>query len=278
MHKGIKNLTSSDIKLLNEFVYLTAFNKRKVLMSQSKTKKNVSVAIGRDAVVFGSETISAGNLTATQLRSLLNSLCDNSPLLNTSVSWGVSYSGLIKEIERAKFRKDVTTKQFFRHFEEIAQNKTNTENFYTLLTKFVNNHEGAVLNKLFYAPNRPTITKHFTDFYNLNNDKDYIKCIKDLIIHYWQHCIKDEIPIKRVVEDYGEVKFHDMSMNISENNSYMLEEVFAIKSFQEKFIKQKSCGSAVNILEGQNGAVKNYGLYMQLSEEKPAPKNLELFL
>lgn len=242
VQKQIKDLDKSELKLLNEFVFLTAYGKRKVLMSQSKSGKNKQKATQENASVLGKSCDEVAELTATKTRALLNSLCVNSSMAQTCTMWNVSYKGVIDTIKNAHFKADVSKEEFFEHFKSLAKKTINTENFYTLLVKFVQNPYGNPLNKGFYVKGHEDKVFRFTDFFNLNDDADYINCIKHLIVYYWEYCIKYELPIKDIIDKYAVCtpKGDAISIGFSEIEfEYERKDIGDTVNYKKEFLKEK---------------------------------------
>lgn len=242
LQKNFSDLDKSEIKLLNEFVFLTAYGKRKILMSQSKTAKQ-SQKISQDkASVLDKSCNEVANSDATKLRTLLNSICVNSSLSRTCTIWNVSYKNVIETIKTANFREDITKEEFFEHFRSLATSTINTENFYTLLVKFVQNPYSSPLNKAFYVKGHSNKVYRFTDFFDLNNDEDYINCIKHLIVYYWEYCVKYELPIKDIMEKYAVCTPVGNQINVAYSEiefEYKREDIGDIVSYKKAYLKEK---------------------------------------
>ena len=61
-------------------------------------------------------------------------------------------------------------------------------NFFTDFVEFVQNPLYSPLNRKFYWNAEENIYDLFTDGYNLNDDKDFLRCCKDLITMYLEKC------------------------------------------------------------------------------------------
>lgn len=229
--KDLENISDAEIKLLNEFVFLTAFGKRKVLMSQSKNKNSKSLDVTADVSVSQSEAKETKSSLATKWRAALNSICDNSPLARSSISWGIPYRGLMDSLKHSKGLQNADKEQFFNYFQNLATYTVNSENFYSLLVKFIQNPHGNPLNKGFYVKGYPEKLYHFTDFYNLNNDEDFILCIKHLVRYYWRYCIRYNIPLKTVCEQYSRV----IPKNGLLNRIYNVMDLYPRKKYEKEF-------------------------------------------
>ena len=82
-------------------------------------------------------------------------------------------------------------------------------NFFTDFVEFVQNPLHSPLNRKFYWNADEDIYDLFTDGYNLNDDKDFLRCCKDLITMYLKKCCGQGHSYARVLacrEDLSNLK------------------------------------------------------------------------
>ena len=197
-----KDITTEDKKLLYEFVFLTAFRKRKVLMTRKGCKKssqNESVENG--VSVFAEERENWENLTASQRRSLLNSLCTNSLLRNRKTIYSMSYTTYKNVFGQFPERKQDVDDNFCNQFEKNGRQIYDEENLYTLFVDFVLNWQESKLNRRFYWDVENNIYDLFTDSYNMNDDEQFLQCCSDLLTLYLSGMTEKNLTIKDVMEN-----------------------------------------------------------------------------
>lgn len=195
-----KDLTPDDYKLLYEFVFLTAFRKRKVLMTRKGCKSdNLEQSIENEVSVFEEELHKWESLTVAEQRAYLNSLCTNSLLRNSKKIYSMSYSRYKEVFGHFPERNQDVSEENANIFEKNSNLVYDEENFYTLFIDFVLSPKTALLNRKFWWNAEQNIYDLFTDGYNLNDDKDFLQCCKDLINLYVDKCLIQGYPLLEVI-------------------------------------------------------------------------------
>ena len=182
-------MSEEDWKLLYEFVFLTAFRKRKLLATRKGCKKNVALEETQAEVsVSASQKEEWEKLTASKKRSLLNSICTNSLLNNPKTIYSMSYNEYKDNFGVFPTRNQQLSDEETRIFETKGRLVYEERNFFTDFVDFVQNPLNSPLNRKFYWNAEEDIYDLFTDGYNLKDDKDFLRCCKDLITMYLEKC------------------------------------------------------------------------------------------
>lgn len=184
-----KELPVEDWKLLYEFLFLTAFRRRKLLATRKGCKKNVSQETTQAEV---SNPIPRREewekLTASERRSLLNSICTNSLLNNPKTIYSMSYIDHKHNFGVFPSRKQQLSDEESKVFEHKGRLVFEERNFFTDFVAFVQNPVNSPLNRKFYWNAEEDIYDLFTDPYNLKDDEDFMRCCKDIIDMYLRKC------------------------------------------------------------------------------------------
>lgn len=184
-----EELPIEDWKLLFEFVFLTAFRRRKLLATRKGCKKNVAKEITQAEIsVSNPGKEEWEKLTASQRRSLLNSICTNSLLNNPKTIYSMSYTDYKHNFGVFPVRNQQLNDEETKVFEKNGHLVFEERNFFTDFVAFVQNPINSPLNRKFYWNAEEDIYDLFTDSYNLKDDEDFMKCCKDLIIMYLRRC------------------------------------------------------------------------------------------
>ena len=195
-----KKISPEDWKQLYEFVYLTAFRKRKVLMTRRGCKKEkASASEVAQASVSAPETASWESMTDAERRSLLNSLCTNSLLRNPKTIYSMSYLTYKTAFGHFPERNQNVSEEEAEIFEKNAELVYDEENFYTLFVDFILSPKTAKLNRKFYWNAEEDIYDLFTDKYDLTDDADFLRCCKDLVNFYVEECVVKGYPLRDVI-------------------------------------------------------------------------------
>ena len=195
------DFSKSDVKLIKEFVFMTAFRLRKVhyTMKGIKSEKK-EMECNAQASVLQEECARWETLPATELRALLNSLCNNSLLLDTKKIYSMSFTDYKQVFGTYPKREQAPNLDFCNKFENKGKLIYQEENFYSLFADFVLHPGSAKLNRKFYWNGEEGIFDKFTDGYDLNNDEDFIKCCKNLACLYMTECMQNNKNLKTVID------------------------------------------------------------------------------
>lgn len=196
-------ISKEDYKLLYEFVFLTAFRKRKCSMTRKGNyhKKDTSAAENQ-VFVFGEENKSWEELSAGEQRAHLKSLCTNSLGVFGNKIYSMSYFSYKNAFGNYPVRSNDVSEEFADTFIRNSRLIFDDENFYTLFMDFVLCPEKSPLNIKFYWDGENGIYDLFTDGYNLNDDADFMQCCKDLLLYYYKNCLIEGYSLKEVMAGF----------------------------------------------------------------------------
>lgn len=187
-----RELSKADLKALKEFVFLTAFRKRKALLPHRKNKKNIPLENSQVEVsVSVPQKEEWEKLAASKRRAILKGICINSPLNNPKTVYSMSYSTFADTFGYEANRNQNVSDKEADLFESKGRLVYEERNFFTDFVKFVQDPLHSPLNRKFYWNGEEDIYDLFTDGYNLNDDEDFLKCCKDLITMYLKKCCQD---------------------------------------------------------------------------------------
>ena len=195
-----KELSKADLKALKEFVFLTAFRKRKALLPHRRNKKVIPLESSQVEVsVSVPQKEEWENLAASERRAILKGLCINSPLNNPKTIYSMSYSTFADTFGYEANRNQNVLDEEADLFESKGRLVYEERNFFTDFVKFVQNPLHSPLNCKFYWNGEEDIYDLFTDGYNLNGDEDFLECCKNLIIMYLKKCCQDNNSYAKVL-------------------------------------------------------------------------------
>lgn len=184
-------MSDEDWKLLFEFVFLTAFRRRKLLATRKGCKKNVALeATQAEVSVSAPQKEEWEKLTASKRRSILNSICTNSLLNNPKTIYSMSYNEYKDNFGVFPTRNQQLSDEETEIFETKGHLVYEERNFFTDFVKFVQDPLHSPLNRKFYWNVEEDIYDLFTDSYDLNDDEDFLKCCDDLITMYLEKCCR----------------------------------------------------------------------------------------
>lgn len=193
-------MSDEDWKLLFEFVFLTAFRRRKLLATRKGCKSNVAIEASHAEVgVFVPQKEKWEKLPASKKRAILKSLCINSLLNNSKTIYSMSYNQYKDVFGKFPVRKQQLSDEETEIFEKKGHLVYEERNFFTDFVKFVQDPLHSPLNRKFYWNGEEDIYDLFTDGYNLNDDEDFLICCKDLITMYLKKCCKDNNSYAKVL-------------------------------------------------------------------------------
>lgn len=253
-------MSDEDWKLLYEFVFLTAFRKRKLLATRKGCKKNVATeATQAEVSVSASQREEWEKLTASKKRSLLNSICINSLLNNPKTIYSMSYNEYKDNFGVFPTRNQQLSDEETKIFETKGRLVYEERNFFTDFVKFVQDPIHSPLNRKFYWNAEADIYDLFTDGYNLKDDKDFLRCCKDLITMYLEKCCQQGHSYEEVLacrEDLSNIKkfrryaFNQFDFAVSNDPKevyYSIDELFEKKTKQNLILQFLQKGYPVKI-------------------------------
>ena len=201
-------MSDEDWKLLFEFVFLTAFRRRKLLATRKGCKKNVaSEATQAEVSVSASQKEEWEKLTASERRSVLNSICTNSLLNNPKTIYSMSYNEYKDNFGVFPTRNQQLSDEETKIFETKGHLVYEERNFFTDFVKFVQDPLHSPLNRKFYWNAEEDIYDLFTDSYDLNDDEDFLKCCDDLITMYLEKCCRQGYSYAEVLSCHDGLSF-----------------------------------------------------------------------
>lgn len=196
-------ISKEDYKLLYEFVFLTAFRKRKCSMTRKGNyHKKDSSSAGNQVFVFGEKNKSWEELSAEEQRSHLKSLCTNSLGIFGNKIYSMSYFSYKNTFGTYPERSNDVSDEFASTFVRNSRLIFDDENFYTMFMDFVLCPEKSPLNIKFYWNGENGIYDLFTDGYDLDDDEDFMRCCKDLLLYYYKNCLLGGYSLKEVMSGF----------------------------------------------------------------------------
>lgn len=196
-------ISKEDYKLLYEFVFLTAFRKRKCSMTRKGNYHKKGAPLTADQVcVFGEENKKWEDLSVAEQRSNLKSLCTNSLSFVRNKIYSMSYLSYRETFGTYPERNNDVSDDFAGTFVRNGRLIFDDENFYTLFMDFVLCPEKSPLNIKFYWDGENGIYDLFTDGYDLNDDEDFMRCCKDLLLYYYENCLNKGYSLKEVMAGF----------------------------------------------------------------------------
>ena len=183
--KKDEELKKSDRKLLQEFIYLKLFNRRKVLMTRKGCKsKDVETAQGQKVSVSHNPASVSEQTGATKLRTNLTSLCTNSPFLSDKVIYSMDFVSFADVFNVSPERNNDVSDENATIFENKGRMVWNSRSFISDFVKFVLNPEDSPLNLKFYWDVEKDIYDKMLDGYNLDNDEEWLEAVTYVFDYY----------------------------------------------------------------------------------------------
>lgn len=208
----------SDFKQVQEYIYLKAFSRRKLLMTRKNCKKSEIIQKREDcfkgkdfeslvqSVAPKASTSVAKKCTekeakdevcvllerinrmsadhATKLRGYLTSLCTNSPSWEDISIESMSFHDFISHFNRVPERNDDVSEEDMKNFHFHSQLMVNTRNFIEDFMKFVVNPEGSAINRRQWIVYEEDISTRLFDKYDFSDDKDFLKAVFSAFCSY----------------------------------------------------------------------------------------------
>lgn len=209
--------TKSERKLIQELVYVKAFRLHTVEKCKDRSLAGLKATEEKRQARFEEQAIKEKKLqkavklaekekaTATKWRSLLTSLCINSPLHCDVIMKSMQIKNFKKEFNRYPKKHDVLTKDEEKKFNSKCSTFGCGGCFYSELVKFVLGDMSSKLNLRFYFSRQKNLYSDFIDGYNLDNDEEFMKCIADMTTLYFKKCLLGYNTLNEVVEGKEDV-------------------------------------------------------------------------
>ena len=203
-----EEMSDEDWKLLFEFVFLTAFRRRKLLATRKGCKKNAALEAPQAEVsVSAPKREEWEKLTASERRSILNSICTNSLLNNPKTIYSMSCNEYKNNFGVFPTRNQQLSDEETKIFETKGRLVYEERNFFTDFVKFVQDPLHSPLNRKFYWNAEENIYDLFTDGYDLNDDEVFLKCCDDLITMYLEKCCRQGYSYAEVLSCHEGLSF-----------------------------------------------------------------------
>lgn len=201
----------SDFKQVQEYVYLKAFNRRKLLMTRKNCKKSKIVQDGEnvfkgkdfESLVYFVEPKSSDSVDekctgseskdevvcimeridrmsachATKLRGYLTSLCTNSPSWDDVFIESMSFHDFVSHLGRVPGRNDDVCEGDMKDFSFHSRIMVSTRNFIEDFMKFVVNPENSVLNRREHVIYEADLWDRMLDRYDFSDDRQFLKAV-----------------------------------------------------------------------------------------------------
>lgn len=208
----------SDLKQVQEYIYLKSFGRRKLLMTRKNCKKSEIIQKGedcfkgkdieslvhfvapeasasvaekctekeaKDGVCVLLERISRMSAChATKLRGYLTSLCTNSPSWEDISIESMTFHDFISHFGRVPGRNDDVSEEDMKNFHFHSQLMVNTRNFIEDFMKFVVNPEGSDINRKEYVSFYRDIYNRMLDKYDFSDDRQFLQAVFEAFCFY----------------------------------------------------------------------------------------------
>lgn len=199
----------SDLKQVQEFIYLTAFGRRKVLMSHKKSKKSKVVQKKEDSfkdkefesLVHSIAPEGSASVVkkytekeyqdqvrfllkrinqmspdhAAKLRGNLTSLCTNSPSWKDVHVESMSFRNYVTVFHRVPGRNDDVSEEDTLNFHWNSRLMFHSRNFIEDIMKFVINPEGSAINRMEWINEDADVSIRLFGKYHFSDDKAFLK-------------------------------------------------------------------------------------------------------
>ncbi len=232
-------LKKSDRKLLQEFIYLKIFNRRKVLMTRKGSKtEETATAPASQVSVSQKEASESERETATKLRANLTSICTNSPLLFDKVVYSMDFNQFTNVFNVPPERNNDVSDVNAEVFENKGKLIWNSRSFISDFVKFVLDPTHSPLNRKFYWNAEEDIYDNMLDGYDLDNDEEWLEAVTYIFDFYCTKILCENVRYitvlngaeglsykKRIVRDCYGFLYYSSSLDLKERY-YSIDELF----------------------------------------------------
>ena len=208
----------SDIKQVQEYIYLKSFNRRKLLMTRKNCKKNrieedrleMDSAIQNDRAVRFASSIASdfdsmphpeyeardevrvlldriGRMsakTATKLRSNLTSICTNSPSWSDTFVESMTFTDFISHFNRVPGRNNDVSEDESKDFSFHSKVMFDSRNFIEDFMKFVVDPKHSDINRKEYVSFYWDIYNRMLDKYDFSDDRQFLQAVFEAFCFY----------------------------------------------------------------------------------------------
>lgn len=208
----------SDIKQVQEYIYLKSFNRRKLLMTRKNCKKNrieedslkMDSAIQNDRAVRFASSVSSdfdcmpqpqneardevcvllerisrmSDETATKLRSNLTSICTNSPSWSDTFVESMTFTDFISHFNRVPDRNNDVSEEDSKDFSFHSKVMFDSRNFIEDFMKFVIDPKHSDINRKEYVSFYWDIYNRMLDKYDFSDDRQFLQAVFEAFCFY----------------------------------------------------------------------------------------------
>lgn len=224
----------SDIKQVQEYIYLKAFNRRKLLMTRKGCKKRkaeeekLRVAAGKKYAnaIEGANTISSilesikplsegcknevsvlldriyemPQEHATKLRAYLTRLCTNSPSWQDCHVESLSFEKFVKHFRRVPGRNNDVSQQEKETFSFNGRVMVDSRNFIEDFMKFVMSPSESDINRKEYVDFYHDRYTRMFDYYDFSDDRQFLMAVFKAFCFYVENILVRNVSYKEVLK------------------------------------------------------------------------------
>lgn len=224
----------SDIKQVQEYIYLKAFNRRKLLMTRKGCKKRkaeeerLRVAAGKkyasavehaetlNSVLESIKPLSEGcqdpvsvlldriyempQEHATKLRAYLTSLCTNSPSWQSCHVESMSFEDFVKHFRRVPDRNNDVSQEEKEIFSFHGRVMVDSRNFIEDFMKFVMSPSESDINRKECVDFYHDRYTRMLDYYDFSDDRQFLMAIFKVFCFYVQNILIKGVEYKEVLQ------------------------------------------------------------------------------
>ena len=244
----------SDVKQVQEYIYLKSFNRRKLLMTRKNCKKNrieeeeqgaTSVKRYAGAVNYAGEVGSAFDCmprpqneardevcvllerisrmspeTATKLRSNLTCICTNSPSWSDTFVESMPFPDFISRFNRVPDRNNDVPEDEGRTFSFYSKVMFNSRNFIEDFMKFVVDPEHSDINRKEYVSFYWDIYHRMLEKYDFSDDRQFLQAVFKAFCFYVDLILVKNKDYKIVLEQRENKSFVPKVAYVSDCKAY----------------------------------------------------------
>ena len=208
----------SDVKQVQEYIYLKSFNRRKLLMTRKNCKKNRIEEVERmaaDVNLYAGEVNCAGEVgsafdcmprpqneaqgevgvllarigrmspkSAARLRTNLTCICTNSPSWSDTFVESMSFPDFISRFNRVPGRNNDVSEDEGRTFSFHSKVMFNSRNFIEDFMKFVVDPEHSDINRKEYVSFYWDIYHKMLEKYDFSDDRQFLQAVFEAFCFY----------------------------------------------------------------------------------------------
>lgn len=224
----------SDVKQVQEYIYLKAFNKRKLLMTRKGCKKRkaeeerLRVSAGKkyagaieganaiSSFLEGIKPLSEGcpdevivlldriNMMpqehAAKLRAYLTSICTNSPSWEDCHVESLSFEKFVKRFRRVPNRNNDVSQEEKEIFSFHGRVMVDSRNFIEDFMKFVMSPSESDINRKKYKDFYNNSYERVLDCYDFSDDKQFLEAIFKVFCYYVKNILVEGVKYKEVLQ------------------------------------------------------------------------------